>query len=146
MSDRTFLGTGGVERRQGRLCRLDLSAAAHPVTTAREWARSVLSRWQIGSPLDEDVVLVVSELVANAMMHAGAVRELHLLWLDRRTVRIEVTDTSRTAPSPMQPRRGRPGGHGLVIVRTLCRSWGTVPRAAGKTVWAELVGSWQPGA
>ncbi|MFJ9645688.1 ATP-binding protein [Streptomyces sp. NPDC101206] len=88
----------------------------------------------------EDVLLMVSELVSNACVHAGGPSELVL----RRTsdrLRVEVGDGS-----PEHPRRrtaddpALPGGHGLLVVDRLARDWGWEPRpdGAGKTVWAEV--------
>ncbi|NXY93340.1 ATP-binding protein [Streptomyces sp. BR123] len=88
----------------------------------------------------EDVLLMVSELVSNACVHAGGPSELVL----RRTpdrLRLEVGDGS-----PEHPRRrtatdpALPGGHGLLVVERLARDWGWEPRpdGTGKTVWAEV--------
>ncbi|MEU2393835.1 ATP-binding protein [Streptomyces sp. NPDC007369] len=88
----------------------------------------------------EDVLLMVSELVSNACVHAGGPSELVL----RRTaerLRVEVGDGS-----PEHPRRrtaadpALPGGHGLLVVERLARDWGWEPRpdGTGKTVWAEV--------
>ncbi|MER5929875.1 ATP-binding protein [Streptomyces sp. NPDC002054] len=84
---------------------------------------------------------MVSEVVTNACMHAGGPRELVL----RRTadrLRIEVSDGN-----PEPPRRcprddpAVPGGHGLLVLELLARSWGSAPSAdgrGGKTVWLEV--------
>lgn len=89
----------------------------------------------------EDVLLLVSELVGNACLHAGGVRDLVLRRGPGR-LRIEVGDGS-----PEHPRRlwtagaALPGGHGLLILERLARSWGWEPYADGrngKTVWAEV--------
>ncbi|MYT22580.1 ATP-binding protein [Streptomyces sp. SID7760] len=89
----------------------------------------------------EDVLLLVSELVGNACLHAVGPREL-VLRRGAARLRIEVGDGS-----PEHPRRrrtaatGLPGGHGLLILERLTLSWGSDPRAdgrTGKTVWAEV--------
>lgn len=145
MSDRALPRAGAVGRRPLHACLLNPSATTHPVATAREQAEATLTRWEVGAALTEDATLVVCELVANAMLHAGGATSLDLLLLDDSAVRIEVTDTSRATPTPRLPLHGQPGGHGLMIVRKLCRSWGTVPHPAGKTVWAELTADMSEG-
>ncbi|MEV7417401.1 ATP-binding protein [Streptomyces sp. NPDC089919] len=87
----------------------------------------------------EDVLLLVSEVVTNACMHAGGPTELVLHHTAER-LRIEVSDGS---PEPPRPRPGRgpaqPGGHGLVVLGRLARAWGWRPTEAGKTVWLEVI-------
>ena len=134
-------GGGSPGRGPLRLCHLDPSAAEHPVATARRRARAALLPWDVGTALAEDTVLVVCELVANATMHAGGATSLDLLSLDDSALRVEVTDNSRATPMRRPPNRGQPGGLGLMIVQTLCRSWGTLDLPQGKTVWAELTGT-----
>lgn len=86
----------------------------------------------------EDVLLLVSELVANACLHAGGPREL-TLDLDEDRLRVEVTDGSRTPPLPRPlGDAASPGGHGLRVVERLSRAWGSEPRDGGKTVWLEV--------
>ncbi|KRV48751.1 regulator [Wenjunlia vitaminophila] len=91
----------------------------------------------------EDALLVVSELVTNACLHAGGAQELRLRGRPG-LLRLEVTDTSPAPPTPRTPHQGsRPGGHGMYIVQRLCSRWGTVhhPEGHGKTVWAEITGA-----
>ncbi|MEU8761918.1 ATP-binding protein [Streptomyces sp. NPDC048659] len=88
----------------------------------------------------EDVLLVVSELVTNACLHAEGPESLRVLRL-AEVLRLEVVDRGAGRPAPRTPHRaGRPGGHGMFIVQRLCRDWGVerIPGAPGKTVWAEL--------
>ncbi len=86
----------------------------------------------------DDVLLLVSEVVANACMHAGGPNSL-LLHLTAERLRIEVTDASPVVPVsrfPTDP--ARPGGHGLLIVKRLARAWGVDPVDGGKCVWVEV--------
>ncbi|MER5813672.1 ATP-binding protein [Streptomyces sp. NPDC002033] len=109
------------------------------VTRCRDFTRRALAdwAWPAGSEAEDDVLLLVSEVVTNACLHAGGPRELVLRhgpgWL-----RAEVTDDSPEPPSPRPPDRGRPGGHGLILLRRLARSWGWAPAPPGKTVWLEV--------
>ncbi|MET8827744.1 ATP-binding protein [Streptomyces sp. NPDC004610] len=139
---------GGATTTPGRqLRRLNFEGQVGIVPMARDFARQALHAWGWlpAATADrraaaEDVLLVVSELVTNACLHAEGPDEM---WLtcDRKVIRIEVSDRGAGQPSPRTPHRaGRPGGHGMFIVQRLCLDWGVVrtPGVAGKTVWAEL--------
>ncbi|MFB6549884.1 ATP-binding protein [Streptomyces sp. NPDC056405] len=135
-------GDGG---RQGR--RLSFDDQSGVVPLARDFTRQALYAWGWlpSATADqraaaEDVLLVVSELVTNACLHAEGPDEL---WItcEKKVIRLEVSDRGTGQPAPRTPHRaGRPGGHGMFIVQRLCLDWGVVrtPGVAGKRVWAEL--------
>ncbi|MER6787085.1 ATP-binding protein [Streptomyces sp. NPDC000658] len=127
--------------------RLSFDDASGVVPLARDFARQALYAWGWlpAATADrraaaEDVLLVVSELVTNACLHAEG-PDAMVLGCDNKVIRVEVSDRGTGQPAPRTPHRaGRPGGHGMFIVQRLCLDWG-VTRAqgvAGKTVWAEL--------
>src|SRR5690348_9551561 len=113
--------------------RLVLHGTTDVVSRCREFTRSALTEWQwlpvAGSghgdadgrqdhqdEIADDALLLVSEVVANACMHAGGPSSL-LLRCTAERLRIEVTDASPLAPVVRHPSDpSRPGGHGLVIV------------------------------
>jgi anti-sigma regulatory factor (Ser/Thr protein kinase) len=105
-----------------------LPLARHTVTEAlREWGFE-----------DRDwlntVALIVTELVSNAVRHAGGRTAVDLQADGQAIVTVTVTDTS-----PVLPRHGSDdGGRGLLIVGALCPRWGTRGHGTGKQVWAEL--------
>ena len=127
--------------------RLVLADQSGVVPLARDFARQALYAWGWlpAATADqraaaEDVLLVVSELVTNACLHADGPDQL---WIacDNKVIRVEVSDKGTGQPAPRTPHRaGRPGGHGMFIVQRLCLDWGVMrtPGVAGKTVWAEL--------
>ncbi|MFJ3788441.1 ATP-binding protein [Kitasatospora sp. NPDC090091] len=85
-----------------------------------------------------DAVLLVSELVGNAIRHAG---QPGWLLLVRRPglLRIEVSDSSSRPPRPRRPRGAEaPGGLGLFLLGCLALQWGWRPLGPGKAVWCEL--------
>ncbi|MFF9771626.1 ATP-binding protein [Streptomyces sp. NPDC053086] len=140
--------TDGTPQARGRqMRRLRLEGESGVVPLARDFTRQALYAWGWlpAATADqraaaEDVLLVVSELVTNACLHAEGPDEL-LLSCDNKVIRIEVSDRGAGQPAPRTPHRaGRPGGHGMFIVQRLCLDWGVVrvPEAPGKTVWAEL--------
>ncbi|MEU6068413.1 MULTISPECIES: ATP-binding protein [Streptomyces] len=137
----------GQEGRGRQVRRLRLGGESGVVPLARDFTRQALYAWgwlpAAGADqraAAEDVLLVVSELVTNACLHAEGPEDLFLA-RDNKVIRIEVTDRGTGQPAPRTPHRaGRPGGHGMFIVQRLCLDWGVVrtPGVSGKTVWAEL--------
>ncbi|WP_411104575.1 ATP-binding protein [Streptomyces sp. cmx-4-9] len=127
---------------------LVLEGVTDVVTRSRDFTRRALTAWhwlpaEDPDDLDaaEDVLLLVSEVVANACLHGGGPGSLYLDCTEDR-LRIEVTDGNPAPPvrpPPGQSRRpGRPGGHGLLIVERLSRGWGSQPWSGGKSVWVEV--------
>lgn len=135
------------ERPLSQVRRLRLVGAGGTVSRARDFTRKALQDWGWLPAVNadqraaaEDVLLVVSELVTNACLHAGGPEELRI-GSGPKLLRLEVVDAGTGAPSTRTPHRpGRPGGHGMFIVQRLCMDWGVVRNAdgVGKTVWAEL--------
>lgn len=88
--------------------------------------------------LADDAQLLVSELVSNAVLHAGTEITL-VLDLDGERLRIEVSDRDGVLPRHRAPEPEATTGRGLLIVDRLSDRWGSTPRPDGKIVWAELV-------
>ncbi|WP_069816230.1 ATP-binding protein [Streptomyces sp. TP-A0874] len=127
--------------------RLHLVGVSGIVPAARDFTRQALYDWgwlpaqgADQRAAAEDVLLVVSELVTNACLHAEGPEELRVGHANK-LLRLEVVDLGSGTPAPRTPHRaGRPGGHGMFIVQRLCLDWGVIrnPGGVGKTVWAEL--------
>ncbi|MGW6983804.1 ATP-binding protein [Streptomyces sp. NPDC054932] len=111
------------------------------VAKGRDFTRQALLDWGWdGSETSEDALLLVSELLTNAALHAGGCVELALS--AGEVLRIEVFDGTTTPPRRHpSPQRGLPGGHGLYIVERLSDRWGTHTHENGKAVWAEIEAS-----
>ncbi|MFE2045645.1 ATP-binding protein [Streptomyces sp. NPDC059477] len=114
------------------------------VGRARRWARSRLagSGIEADEPLAEILVLLVSELVTNAVVHTGCTAVLRLSLpceaADAATVRLEVADSSERAPVPRCADGEETGGRGLALVDGLADRWGWSREGDGKRVWCEL--------
>lgn len=117
---------------------ISLPAAAPSVRGAREFVTATLREWRL-SLLQEDMVLLTSELVTNAILHGRCVVRVVVEPLDARgVVRVEVQDGSRDVPLRMSPSRLATTGRGLNIVIAAAQSFGVVAAPRGKTVWFEL--------
>jgi anti-sigma regulatory factor (Ser/Thr protein kinase) len=105
---------------------LSLPAAGQAPWVARQVARETLAAWRV-SHLEETTVLLISELVTNAVRHARTGRLAMALYLeaDGAWLRIEVHDAD-----PHEPRQRAPGA--------LAGKWGVRQTVTGKAVWAEL--------
>lgn len=114
------------------------------VTEARHFATTALRKWGL-TGLADDVALVVSELVTNALRHTlpphpgqgppGMIR-LHLLAAPTPYLLAGVFDTGTAAPRRREPDFVAETGRGLHIVESFTRRWGWTPLVDGKIVWA----------
>ncbi|MFD3558504.1 ATP-binding protein [Streptomyces sp. NPDC058686] len=92
----------------------------------------------------DDVVLIVSELVTNAVQHGTAPGDPLRLVVDAddRRTRVEVHDPARHHPCIRDAASQDDDGRGLAIVNALCLgSWGVTDTTTGKAVWAEVAAS-----
>ncbi len=139
---------------------LELAVAPSAVRSARHWAANLLTEADFHQDLIDTLVLLVSELVTNAI---HAVSELpamparsvtasaaakatgrHRVWLaierSPALVRVEVHDTA-CVPVPRQA-AGRDfdeeSGRGLDVIAALASYWGWNPDSFGKVVWCEI--------
>ena len=103
---------------------------------ARRFAQRTLASWDVPD-LGDPAVLLVSEVVTNAVLHAGT--DIRLSCHQRRSgVRVEVFDWSPLLPSARHYHADATTGRGLALVGALARSWGIRSDEGGKTVWFEL--------
>ncbi|MFF8783575.1 ATP-binding protein [Streptomyces sp. NPDC015125] len=101
-------------------------------------AAVLLGQWSLTPQLAEHAVLLVSELVGNAVRHTGA-RTFGLRMLRRRGwIRIEVRDPSRGLPCLMPVQEMDTSGRGLFLVDKLSDRWGVDLLPRGKTTWFEM--------
>jgi anti-sigma regulatory factor (Ser/Thr protein kinase) len=117
-------------------------AEGNPVAAARAWARQVLPEVVSRPPresLPEDLDLVLSELVGNALRHAGGVRGVTLARRDG-CLRVTVLDDDDRPPTLREPDLERESGRGLLLVEALSEAWGVDHDLVrgGKGVWSDL--------
>ncbi|WP_195210413.1 ATP-binding protein [Actinomarinicola tropica] len=104
---------------------------------ARRFVESVLHRWGCDGFRD-DALLLVSELVTNAVVHARSGCEVVVVH-ESLGVRVEVSDQDRHHDPVQQPLDlVSPHGRGLLIVDRVATAWGTVHEDGGKRVWFQL--------
>jgi anti-sigma regulatory factor (Ser/Thr protein kinase) len=113
-----------------------LPPIAGAVRQARNMATEVCVRWDLPH-LIGPASLVVSELVSNAIEHAGTMMTVRF---DRRVRYLHITVRDGSADEPRQKPRTDPPlrGNGLVLVDNMATHWGTLPSRDGKVVWATL--------
>jgi anti-sigma regulatory factor (Ser/Thr protein kinase) len=116
---------------------LSLDRGADGASSARRQTRILMDEWGCDDGLVDDTLLVLSELVANAILHAGhAVSVTLVLCQDR--VRVEVADASSVLPAPSSYDLDAHTGRGLTLVGALAERWGAEAQNGGKLVWAEV--------
>lgn len=114
--------------------RWSLPSEAGSIRRARQAVARTCAAWEIeGAPSAE---LVVSELVANAVMHGWGHVVLRLFDTGDG-LRIEVEDSNPAPPVTTDGHPGRVGGYGMRIVERL-GDWGWRPSGTGKLVWARV--------
>jgi anti-sigma regulatory factor (Ser/Thr protein kinase) len=107
---------------------------------ARAFLRDTLTSWD-ADRYGDDALLVVDELVANAVLHAGTEIELRFALRPDR-LGIAVADRSPGRPSLEHPSGRAERGRGLLLVDALAGSWHVLPRQnGGKVVRAVLAGA-----
>jgi hypothetical protein len=107
--------------------------------TARAIAASALDEWGM-LPVQDDVELVVSELVTNALGRGSAIAFLIVFHCSTHEVEVAVWDDGPGLPQARQEDLEAESGRGLLIVRARSNSWGCRPGrdGTGKAIWARL--------
>lgn len=126
-----------VGRRAHHTAMLHVGPDTDDVRRARHFAVDRCDLWNFGNAAG-DVSLVVSELVANALVHGRSTCEL-TVGHGNGVVRVEVVDRGDGVPDLEAASAESEHGRGLMLVSMLCAAWGTEPRGGGKCVWAEMI-------
>lgn len=120
---------------------VELPSGLSSPAQARRWAGGALARTRLSAAEHDDVALLISELVSNAVQHAGSAGLETVVIrlaasLDR--IRVEVSDRGAgfSPASITRPSCDEPGGRGLFVVDAIASRWGTVC-ADHHCVWLE---------
>lgn len=141
-------------RGSARVATRALSLEQVSVRRARDFALGTLRRWGVMA-LADDIAVVVSELLTNALCHGNRDRECGASQLGGWPVRVgllcpgnsvlcAVADPSPEVPVLREPDYLAESGRGLHVVASLSDSWGfTDPGQDGKVVWARFIPQWR---
>ncbi len=128
-----------------RACHSRLEPVLRAPALARTFLRTTLEDWPADGYRD-DALVVVDELVANAVLHAGTEIELRLA-LQPDRLGVAVADRSPARPAVGRAGEAAESGRGMLLVDALARSWHVLPRrGGGKVVRAVLVADDAPDA
>lgn len=116
--------------------KLSLASDPHSPELARRFLRRTLLAWD-AEALEATAALVLSELVTNAVLHAGTDIEVSIT-LGDDALRLEVADRSTGRPRLRRYGLDATTGRGLALVAAMSSAWGVTPRLDGKGVWCEL--------
>jgi hypothetical protein len=141
-----------------RIATRTLSLEHVSVRRARDFTVATLRRWGLAA-LADDIIVVVSELLTNALRHTGQDGGSEPgrriggwpirfgLLSPGGCVLCAVADPSPAAPVMREPDYLAETGRGLHVIAALCADWGwTAPGQDGKVVWARFLPPWVDGA
>lgn len=106
------------------------------VSAVRARTAELIEGWTTPERMDR-ASLLVSELVTNAIRHAGGQVRVRMR-RGSRTISVEVADNDTRMPRPRRAAGTDEGGRGLQLVDALADRWGVRPTGEGKVVWFEL--------
>ncbi|MFB7500167.1 SpoIIE family protein phosphatase [Streptomyces sp. NPDC056161] len=114
----------------------------HGVKAARSFVDDRLSSWGLAE-ISDTLRLIVSEIVTNALIHAGSDVDLRLrAFADHVRLEVRDSDSNPPVPSPLalaeEENAQAEHGRGLLIVEALSNQWNTSPNGRGKTVWLDV--------
>jgi anti-sigma regulatory factor (Ser/Thr protein kinase) len=114
-----------------------LDRDVHSAAQARQWLSAFLEPLPVQSAFRQDALLVMSELVTNALLHGQGLPVVRAT-VTPESMELAVTDSGQESPHLQEIDPTRIGGLGLLIVDRLCSAWGVSRFPGGKTVWATM--------
>jgi anti-sigma regulatory factor (Ser/Thr protein kinase) len=123
----------------GLRARFDLVPAVESARAGRRAVSAVLTGWGLPAYAIDDAVLIVSELVTNAVLHAREEASLELeIGYGEQWLRLSLADGSAVRPLARQAARGDESGRGMAIINALSDRWGVEDHRGGKRIWFEV--------
>lgn len=113
-----------------------LPASLESPARARALVEAQLKEWKVGH-LSDTTLLLLSEVVTNAVIHANSTPRVELS-LDRDSLVVSVHDTSELPPIRRRSSLTATSGRGMALVDTMADRWGVDTTSGGKDVWFEL--------
>ena len=116
---------------------LQVPRGLEAVQATRRASAARLGEWRLSADTIDSALLVLNEMVTNAVTHGRGHVDLVL----RRTphwLYVEVLDASRLLPRRRLADGDDEDGRGLLMVAMLSERWGVRPTALGKSVWAKI--------
>lgn len=111
------------------------------IPEVRRRVGTLLAEWGVDGDAAQPTLLVITELLTNAIEHASAPIHLTLKW-GHTFVQVEVHDNAAGAPRAHAHDPAVARGHGLQIVEGLALRRGWTPEQHGKTIWADVPTDW----
>lgn len=110
------------------------------VASARTWLAEFLTARDVEVSTIRDAVLLLSELVTNALRHGEGdiVCRVSMTDRDGSAWCVAVGDGTASVPQPLPEDEGRIGGFGLLLVERIADRWGVAAYPGGKIVWATV--------
>ena len=106
-------------------------------SAARHFVAGMLRRWHLDSAV-ESAELLISELVTNAVVHAGTEVQI-VIEASEDKVHVEVIDLNRRQPvHRLTPYDDLQTGRGLTLLEGVASAWGVRTLERGKSVWFEI--------
>ncbi|MEU4117982.1 SpoIIE family protein phosphatase [Kitasatospora sp. NPDC028055] len=118
-----------------RIAALPLTGDHAMVAHSRRFTRETLTAWGLAS-LADWAELLTSELITNALVHAGSPVQLRMFC--DRVLTVEVADRESETPRIRRAHNEDEGGRGIHLVNELAYRWGSRRTGDGKVVWFEL--------
>ena len=115
---------------------LTLPASMTSVRLARRFVREQLAGFRLSDPVRDEVLLLASELVTNAILHGRSELRIEVACVDFH-VRVTVHDENSRYPVVVSEDPDALDGRGLALVDVLSSAWGVEQEPGGKAVWFE---------